>query len=101
MHAQGIAEITQFIQRVVPVPTDEIEAFCQRAAPKHLARHEVFVREGEVCEHLLFIHSGLLRYAFLAEGEEHTKDFAVDGHLQPFLHGLHQLRHGAALGDQH
>jgi CRP/FNR family transcriptional regulator, anaerobic regulatory protein len=78
MDDRDIEAITRFIQRVAPVPTDEIETFCQRATPKRLAKHEVFVRAGEVCEQLLFIHRGLLRYAFLAEGEEHTKDFAVD-----------------------
>jgi CRP/FNR family transcriptional regulator, anaerobic regulatory protein len=78
MQAREVAEITRFIQHVVPVPTDEVEAFCRHAKPKHLEKHEVFIREGEVCEHLLFIHKGLLRYTFLTDGQEHTKDFAVD-----------------------
>jgi CRP-like cAMP-binding protein len=78
MHAQQIEEITRFIQRLVPIPTDEIAAFCAHATTKRLAKHEEFVRQGEVCQQLLFIHRGLLRYAFLTETDEHTKDFAVD-----------------------
>jgi CRP-like cAMP-binding protein len=78
MHDHEIEAITQFIQRVAPVPSDEIAVFCRRATLKRLAKHERFVRTGEVCQQLLFIHRGLLRYAFLAEGKEHTKDFAVD-----------------------
>jgi CRP-like cAMP-binding protein len=78
MHAHEIQGITRFIQRIVPIPSDEIAAFCERATPKRFSRHEMFVRQGEVCEQLLFIHRGLLRYAFLTENDEHTKDFAVD-----------------------
>jgi CRP-like cAMP-binding protein len=78
MNAQQTEGITRFIQRIVPIPSEEIAAFCARATPKHFSKHEVFVRQGEVCGQLLFIHRGLLRYAFLTENDEHTKDFAVD-----------------------
>ena len=98
MHDREAEAITRFIQRVAPVPTDEIAVFCRRAAPKRLAKHESFVRTGEVCEQLLFIHRGMLRYAFLAEGAEHTKDFAVDTSNR-FCTALHQPGHGAAIGD--
>ncbi len=78
MHTHEIEKIRRFIQRIVPIPNDEIVAFCGHAVPKHFSRHQEFVRQGEVCEQLLFIHQGLLRYAFLTENDEHTKDFAVD-----------------------
>jgi CRP-like cAMP-binding protein len=78
MQTQKIEEITRFIQRIVPIPNDEVAVFCERATPKRFARHEEFIRQGEVCEQLLFIHQGLFRYAFLTESDEHTKDFAVD-----------------------
>jgi CRP-like cAMP-binding protein len=78
MQTQKIERITRFIQRIVPIPNDEIAAFCEHAISKRFAKHEEFIRQGEVCEQLLFIHQGLFRYAFLTQDNEHTKDFAVD-----------------------
>ncbi len=46
-------------------------------------KDELFVKEGQVCDTLLFIQRGLFRYFFLHEGEDITKDFAVDS-LNPF-----------------
>ncbi len=45
---------------------------------KTFHRKEPFIRPGQVCRHLLFIHQGVFRYYVLAKGKDHTKDFAVD-----------------------
>lgn len=68
-----------FIHNVAPlVPQEEMERFFSKAVKKELSKGELFVREGDICRHLLFINRGLLRYYVLHEGHDYTKDFAVD-----------------------
>ncbi|MFA6916001.1 MAG: Crp/Fnr family transcriptional regulator [Parachlamydiales bacterium] len=71
--------LSDYIQKVFPIEKNEIEAFCAKAVLRTFRKKEVFIQEGEVCRHLLFIHEGLFRYYYvLAEGDDLTKDFAVD-----------------------
>ncbi|MBS0653906.1 MAG: cyclic nucleotide-binding domain-containing protein, partial [Verrucomicrobia bacterium] len=68
-----------FIRKIVPgASNDEIKAFSSQAKSLEFQKGEFFVKEGQVCRTLLFIHRGLFRYYLLHEGKDITKDFAVD-----------------------
>ena len=68
-----------FIQKIIPaMPEKDIQMFFSKAKYSEFQKGELFVKEGAICSHLLFIHQGLLRYYFLHEGHDFTKDFAVD-----------------------
>lgn len=67
-----------FLQKVYPIPLEEVKAFAAKARLKKFPKHELFVKEGETCRHLIFIHKGLFRYFLLHEGNDFTKDFALD-----------------------
>lgn len=76
---QHLTRLMTFVQRVVPMDKTEIEAFASKATLRTFKKKEIFVGEEEVCRHLLFIHEGLFRYYYvLPEGDDLTKDFAVD-----------------------
>lgn len=82
--SDGLLRLQNFIQKIVPdMPQDHIQSFAAKACPLEFQRDELFVKEGKVCDSLLFIHKGLFRYFFLHEGQDITKDFAVDS-LNPF-----------------
>lgn len=68
-----------FIRKIVPqMPDEDIKALSSNAKFREFQKGELFVKEDEICENLLFIHHGLFRYYFLHEGNDITKDFAVD-----------------------
>jgi CRP/FNR family transcriptional regulator, anaerobic regulatory protein len=72
-------KLYQFLQQITPALTKtDLELFVSKARPKNIQKEELFLREGAVCRHLLFIERGLLRYFLLHEGLDITKDFAVD-----------------------
>jgi CRP-like cAMP-binding protein len=68
-----------FIQKITPIISEEeVEIFFSKSQHSKLEKGQLFVKEGAICNHLLFIHQGALRYYFLHEGQDVTKDFAVD-----------------------
>lgn len=68
-----------FVQKIVPTITeDDIKTFYSIARNTKFQKGELFVKEGEICQRLLFIQQGLFRYYILHEGQDITKDFAVD-----------------------
>jgi len=74
-----IDRFCSFIQKVAPeINLEEIRLFASAARERTFRKGELFVEQGEECSHLLYIHQGIFRYYLLHEGEEFTKDFAVD-----------------------
>ncbi len=71
-------EVVAFVKAVSDVPVAEVEAFCALAKERRYANSEDFVRAGEVCDELLFIHRGAFRYYLIAEGKDYTKDFSPE-----------------------
>ncbi len=74
-----LKELTLFLHKVAPALNEEdIKAFSSKAKKKEFQKGELFVKEGEICHTLLFIQKGIFRYYILHEGNDFTKDFAVD-----------------------
>ena len=71
-------KISSFIKKIVNIDDKDIETFAINASLKQFNKKELFIHEGEICKHLLFIHKGAFRYFILHEGKEFTKDFAID-----------------------
>lgn len=46
---------------------------------KHVAQHEVYLREGDVCRKASFIVQGGFRMYYIIDGEEISKDFQFEG----------------------
>lgn len=68
-----------YIQKIAPqLSEEEIKQFARHARSLTFQKGELFLKEGEVCKQLLFIHQGVFRYYLLHEGNDFTKDFAVD-----------------------
>lgn len=71
--------IATFIQQVVNLSSDKLDKFISHSKPKRFEKGSFFVREGQICRELLFLHKGVFRYMILAnDGKDITKDFAVD-----------------------
>jgi CRP-like cAMP-binding protein len=79
-----ISHLFSFVQNLVPTMLkDDVAQLFSKAKKREFKKGDFFIKEGMICEHLLFIHRGLFRYYLLHEGKDLTKDFAVDL-LNPF-----------------
>jgi CRP-like cAMP-binding protein len=73
-----LCKLISFVKKIVPIDDRDIEAFALSASLKQFNKKELFIREGKVCKDLLFIHKGAFRYFILHEGNDVTKDFAIE-----------------------
>lgn len=74
-----LQNLKTFIKKINSSLSDEnIQAFFSKARERTFEKRGYFVKEGEVCHQLLFIHKGLFRYYLEFDGEDYTKDFALD-----------------------
>ncbi len=61
---------------------DEIENFVQFFTPKKLSKSDFFIKEGETCDEIAFIKSGLFRSFYVTDkGEEITSCLKFPGSL--------------------
>ena len=73
-----LSDFVAFIKKITCIDNGDIEAFVSKASLQKFCKKEFFIKEGEVCNRLLFIHKGAFRYFVLHEGNDLTKDFAID-----------------------
>lgn len=67
-----IGEIASFSE-------EEMASILEAAKPKRLWKRQVFLHEGQVCQHLLWISRGVLRLYFVDRvGKEHTIEFGLE-----------------------
>lgn len=69
----------------------EIEQIISAAKPVSLQRNEVFLQQGQVCRHKIFIIKGLLRtYGIGADGSEHILHFSPENNWAVEPESFHQ-----------
>lgn len=67
------------LERLLPLSRDEFITFASLLTQRRLAKHEPFLRAGDVCTHIAFISRGCLRYYYLKEGSEFNGQFFFEG----------------------
>ncbi len=68
-------QIIQNIQAIVPLNTEEEQAFSQILEVKTLKKKQFLLQEGEICSKVSFINNGCLRLFYNVEGVENTIQF--------------------------
>jgi CRP-like cAMP-binding protein len=77
MHAALIKHIRKYISLSL-----EDQAVIKRLFHvKAIKKGDHILQEGEVCKHLAFLESGLLRYYYLQQGEEITYNFSRENNF--------------------
>ncbi|MBD1210755.1 MAG: Crp/Fnr family transcriptional regulator [Ignavibacteria bacterium] len=69
-----LLSIQEFMNRF-GVSKEALDLFCSKLTERNLAKKDYFVRQGETCRHITFIHKGLMRLFYDVEGEEHVRQF--------------------------
>jgi CRP-like cAMP-binding protein len=80
-------KLIQYIQGMLPMPTDKAEQISSYYHLKTFAKNEYLTKEGNVCRHSFFVEDGFFRsYVTDVEGNEVTLDFyGKDGFANDFL----------------
>lgn len=63
----------------VGTPPEKLDELLDRGRRVRLPRGEAFVRQGDDGHRMGFIHAGIIRYHVHVEGEDVTKEFALEG----------------------
>ncbi len=91
------------LAQLLPLSREEFISFAALLTPRRLAKHETFLRAGEICTHIAFVNKGCLRYYYLKEGNEYNGQFFFEGawvgDYQSFLSGQPSVQYVDALED--
>lgn len=75
-----IQRIKESIEPVISLTDDELSTFCSAFAYKRIRKNEYFLKEGQICNFIGLLTSGVLVYNKIIEnGDELTTDFAFVG----------------------
>ncbi|MDR6197561.1 Crp/Fnr family transcriptional regulator [Siphonobacter sp. SORGH_AS_0500] len=76
---QTSANFEQYIRSFEQLQDLEIEKITASSSLLQLRRHQLLLREGDICRHKIFVLKGLLRmYRVRADGTESTMRFAAE-----------------------
>ncbi|MEM6721380.1 MAG: Crp/Fnr family transcriptional regulator [Bacteroidota bacterium] len=67
----------KFVEKYVNIPDTDWKLISAQFQRKQLPKKFNILAQGEVCKHLYFLESGLLRYFVLKDGNEMTKFFTI------------------------
>lgn len=74
------SKIYNNIRPLVSLTSKELSVFCNSFEVRTLAKNEFFLKEGEICNYIGFVHKGvLIYYKNKDNGDEITTDFAFEG----------------------
>jgi CRP-like cAMP-binding protein len=74
-----LENIKQSILSLVAFSEEDLMYFLSLFTQKKLKKYQFFLREGEICNQVAFVNTGLLRLYFLVDGNEHVDGFSLEG----------------------
>jgi CRP-like cAMP-binding protein len=75
-----IQRIKQSIGHIISLTNEELASFCSAFQSKSIRKNEYLLKEGEVCDYIGLLASGVLIYSkTLENGDEVTLHFAFEG----------------------
>lgn len=72
------SKVKQFYLSLAYISDEDWNLLSERFTVKHIAKGEILHRPGEICNHVSFVNSGLLRSYMMVEGKEFISHFAME-----------------------
>ncbi|MEL6592088.1 MAG: Crp/Fnr family transcriptional regulator [Bacteroidota bacterium] len=69
--------VRQYIHRYVSLGEEDWQSIANKLTRRSVARSETLLQQGQVCRHLYFLETGLLRFLNWKDGRDITKYFTV------------------------
>jgi CRP-like cAMP-binding protein len=75
-----IQRLNKSIEQIISLTNEELSIFCSAFEYKNIKKNEFFLMEGQVCDYIGLLTSGVLIYFKTTDnGDEVTTDFAFEG----------------------
>ncbi|MBS7563010.1 Crp/Fnr family transcriptional regulator [Mucilaginibacter sp. Bleaf8] len=71
--------ITESLRTLVDFSDEELFLFMQKLKPLSLKKYDLYLKEGRVCNNMVLVSKGGLRYFSKSEKGDHTIGFAFEG----------------------
>lgn len=71
--------ITASLRKLVDFTDEELFLFMQKLKPLYLKKHELYLKEGQICKNMILVQKGALRYFSKGVKCDHTIGFAFEG----------------------
>jgi len=103
VNPEFMIKIEAFIRRIIQPNAEEWEAFTQIIKIKKLKKKDLLLEEGQVCNFIAFINSGILREYSFQNDKETTVDFVSENQFtsdyQSFIMEVPSMQYLEALTD--
>lgn len=73
-----LTALIETIRHIVPLTEPDTSLIASLFQPYPMKKGDYFVHQGQVCQHVGFIHAGLLRYFVNQDGDEKIYDFGLE-----------------------
>jgi len=101
--SQHLTKIEVFIKQIVQPNAEEWAAFADIVKAKRLKKKELLLEEGQTCNFIAFINSGVIREYSFQNGKETTVDFVSENQFitdyQSFIMQTPTMQYLEALTD--
>ena len=78
----SLENITNYLSEILEVPLDAVASCSNYFTVKEVAKNELLLQEGEICNETFFVEKGLVRmYSLDRNGKEHIIQFAPENWL--------------------
>jgi CRP-like cAMP-binding protein len=100
---ESLVKIEAFIRRIIQPNAEEWEAFTRIVSVKKLKKKDLLLQEGQICNFIAFLNSGVMREYSFQNDKETTVDFVSDNQFtcdfQSFIMQVPSMQYLEALTD--
>jgi CRP-like cAMP-binding protein len=75
----GMIEIPGFVKIYPDIPKASLQQFFERLQHKKLKKGELLICEGQICQHISYIQSGIFRSSYHRDNKDITISFSTEG----------------------
>ena len=72
-------KIPKLVEIYPDIPEASLQHFFEKLQDKKLKKGELLIREGEICQHITYIQSGIVRSSYHRDNKDITISFSVEG----------------------
>ena len=71
--------IDRIVGNIYPVSDAGRQALSEILVSYHLAKGNLFIREGQICRYMTYVHQGMVRQFYIKGGKDLTEHFTYEG----------------------
>jgi CRP-like cAMP-binding protein len=77
--SRDMIKIPELVEIYPGIPEESLKLFFGKLKDKKLKRGDLLISEGQICEHITYIQSGIVRSSYHRDNKDITISFSVEG----------------------